>query len=159
MTNTNDAAQNKKSAFRLITVKVALVLCAFIILSLFPTSLHFTDAGVMRYRDVEFNDYNIFGLSGIQKEFLYVAIAIIAGVVISAVLFLTDHPKLSLISSFAALMGAFVSYSVQESMTASDVSITAWSGITLFLCLVLFVMGFVVRKVNRKVRKQADRKE
>lgn len=145
-----------EKALDLERVKCALILCVVGVAALFLPYMTFPDEALVYYRNIEHNTYNLFAMYEIEEPYMYIAIALLVGFVLTAVFFLTDHPKLTLIPLFAVMLPAMTLLLGVLSSIAWDTNgkMTVCPPIQMCCTLILIILAFATKKVKIKPNKQ-----
>ncbi len=140
----------KKKAIEFVTVKIALVLCVIALLTLFLPCVHFSDAALIRYSNIEHNDYSLFTLSEVEQPVLFIALILLACYIAAAVLFYTDHPKLVLLPAIIALLLTKITNSGMGGYSENGGYMTFWPAVQLLCNVLLIIFAAITKKADPK---------
>ena len=144
----------KKKPIELIRVKIALVLCVIGVITPFLPWINFSDRAVLYYSNIKQNTYSLFGYSQVESPYLIMGIILLACFVLTAVFFLTDHPKLSLIGSIPATIAAGLLCSILSDYSSNEGYMTAFPYVALGCSAMLIIMAIITKKANPKHTKE-----
>ena len=151
MQNTVTRKKPKENVFVWIAIALS-VICIFLFLA---KNVEVDRARLSRYYDieVEHSKFNVFSLTKLadgNTEFVIFPLVAIAGLIGTVLLFLFDHPKLTLITTTIALIGVALNGSFLDSLGYEfqyNKTAVFFQVIILFL---VYILAFIVRKSNKK---------